>query len=464
MKLIQQETTESNRADEAWTGSQQLLYPSKSSAILYHSRVKMSSIVLPRIMELTISNILDISQLSSFKIAGNGPWTTIVLRFDECMTDASMSPMHRSTPQSCYRRKPPIQMRRDRERMEQHRNLSAEKLVRENNTSRQYNKDENLNQICKDNSALHSSISLFETAIPARREKAQDNLQQEKRPASSILSGTDIEEDEQDRDELQLLGFDLHKETTKIEETRVKTHNQSTVLPNCQVFQDAASVCHRSYSTPNTPEQRNLEGQDAESSLQKSRLETRLGASEPINNTGPECYDDTCESQESADNSEYEHSDETDESTNSETKETTQAPQDRMLERKPKDTQRSNRVPCGKIQIRIINMKHDTRQLTSLPERNNSFRKIILDTYDCKRVMVAETEDLIIKYCMTAEKITNLCAKVEEEESLYGRMRKRHLRDWPNDTLRIKDDGHLKSISEFKKKQPLGLKNYTASL
>ena len=333
--------------------------------------------------------------------------------------------------------------------------------MRENNSSRQYNKDENLNRICKDDSALHS-ISLFETAIPARREKAYD-VQQEKRPTSSILSVTDIKEDEQDRDELQLLGFDLHKETTKVEETRVKTHNQSTVLPNCQVFQDVASACQHSYTTPNTPEQRNPEGQDAESSVQQSSLENRLGASEPINNTGPECYDKTCESQESTDNSEHEHSDETNESTNSETKETTQAPQDLMLKRKPKDTQRSNRVPCGKIQISIINMKHDTRQLISQPERNNSFRKIILDTYDCKHVMVAETEDLIIEYCMTIEKITNLCAKEGEEESLYGGMRKRHLRDWPDDTLRIKDGGHSKSISEFRK-QLLGLKHYTASL
>ena len=125
--------------------------------------------------------------------------------------------------------------------MEQHRNLPAQKIVRENNSSRQYNKDENLNRICKDDSALHS-ISLFETAIPARRKKAQDDVQQEKSLASSILSVTDIKEDELDRDELQLSGFDLHKETRNTEEKRVKTHNQSTVLPNSQVFQDAASV------------------------------------------------------------------------------------------------------------------------------------------------------------------------------------------------------------------------------
>ena len=140
----------------------------------------MPSIGLPRILEQTVSNILDISQLSSFKVAGNGPRTTTVLRFNEFMADASVSPIHRLTPQSCYRRKPPIQMRIDRDRMKQHRNLPAEKIVRQNNSLRQYNKDENLNRICKDDSALHS-MSLFKTAIPARREKAQDHVQQEKK-------------------------------------------------------------------------------------------------------------------------------------------------------------------------------------------------------------------------------------------------------------------------------------------
>ena len=148
---------------------------------------------------------------------------------------------------------------------------------------------ENVNRICKDDSALHS-ISFFETAIPARREKAQDDNTARKMPVSSILSVTDIKEDE-----LQLLGFDLHKETTKIEETRVKTHKQSTVLPNCKVYQDTASVWQHSNTTLNTPGERNPEGLDAENSLQNSSLETRLRASEPINikNTGAECYVET---------------------------------------------------------------------------------------------------------------------------------------------------------------------------
>ena len=140
----------------------------------------MPSIRLPRILELTTSNILDISQLFSLKIAGNGPWTIIVQRFDECVADASVSPIHRSTPQSCYCWKPPIQMRGDRERMEQHRNFSAEKIVRKNNSSRQYNKDENLNRICKDDSALHSII-FFSKQLSPREERKHKTIYSKKK-------------------------------------------------------------------------------------------------------------------------------------------------------------------------------------------------------------------------------------------------------------------------------------------
>ena len=109
-----------------------------------------------------------------------------------------------------------------------------------------------MNRICKEDSTLNS-ISLFEAAIPARREKAQDDIQQEKRPTSSILPVTDIKEEEQDRDVLQLFGFDLHKETRKTEETRVKTHNQSTVLPVSEV---TAHLTHLSKETRRVRTQR----------------------------------------------------------------------------------------------------------------------------------------------------------------------------------------------------------------
>ena len=54
----------------------------------------MPSFGLPKILEQTINNILEEYKLASYKIAGNGPRTTIVLRFDANMADASVSPIH----------------------------------------------------------------------------------------------------------------------------------------------------------------------------------------------------------------------------------------------------------------------------------------------------------------------------------------------------------------------------------
>ena len=187
-------------------------------------------------------------------------------------------------------------------------------------------------------------------------------------------------------------------ETTKIEETTVKTLNPSTVLPDCQIYQDLTFVCQRTYSAPNTPEQRALAGQEAESSLQKYSLQTRLCAREPMNtctnNKGPECCVAKPAKVKSADNSDSEHEyrAESDENKNSKTNETIQTPQDLMLERKPKEPQRANRAPCCKVQLRVIYMNQDTKQPITQPERNNNFNKIMLDTSECKSVMVAETE------------------------------------------------------------------------
>ena len=61
----------------------------------------MPSFVVPKILEQTINNILEESKLASYKIAGNGPRTTIVLRFDANMANASVSPIHQSTTQGC---------------------------------------------------------------------------------------------------------------------------------------------------------------------------------------------------------------------------------------------------------------------------------------------------------------------------------------------------------------------------
>ena len=78
-----------------------------------------------------------------------------------------------------------------------------------------------------------------------------------------------------------------------------------------------------------------------------------------------------------------------------------------------------------------------------------SFKKIIIDTYRDECAIVAEKEDLIVDYCVREKAITNLCAKDGEPENQYCKMRKRHLRDWPDNTSRIKEEGLLDDIKEI---------------
>ena len=142
----------------------------------------MPSFGLPKILEQTINTILEESKLDSYKIAGNGPRTTIVLRFDANMADASVSPMHQSTPQSCYRRKSPGQKRRDGERLQQHVNISRERLDNQNCSFAKFSKIATKIQIYEDDSALHSQSDLdLDTATSTRRQaekKTRDSKKQ----------------------------------------------------------------------------------------------------------------------------------------------------------------------------------------------------------------------------------------------------------------------------------------------
>ena len=61
---------------------------------------------LPTILEQAIKNILEDTKPESYQKAGNGPRTTIILRFRASMADLSVSPLHPSTSQSFYRCNP----------------------------------------------------------------------------------------------------------------------------------------------------------------------------------------------------------------------------------------------------------------------------------------------------------------------------------------------------------------------
>ena len=139
----------------------------------------MPSFGLPRILEQTLNNILEESKLASYKIAGNGPRTTIVLRFDANMADVNVSSMHQSTPQGCYRRKSPGHRRRGGKRLQKQINLSRERLDKQICSFSKHSKIATKIQVYEDDSPLHSQ-SDFDTATSTGRqaEKKRDNKKQ----------------------------------------------------------------------------------------------------------------------------------------------------------------------------------------------------------------------------------------------------------------------------------------------
>ena len=163
-----------NRADGVLISSNRTLYLPQSPANLRHSLVKMPSFGLPKILKQTINNILEESKLVSYK---NGPRTTIVPRFDANMVDASVSPIHQSTPQGGYCQKSPGQKRRDRERLQQQINLSRERIDNQNCSLSKLSEILTKIQAHGDDSALHSQSDL-DPATSTRRQAEQNERQQ----------------------------------------------------------------------------------------------------------------------------------------------------------------------------------------------------------------------------------------------------------------------------------------------
>ncbi|GFR61407.1 hypothetical protein ElyMa_001846400 [Elysia marginata] len=70
------------------------------------------------------------------------------------------------------------------------------------------------------------------------------------------------------------------------------------------------------------------------------------------------------------------------------------------LNKKENHSAASNYLLCDKVQLHIINLNQDTRKKIAQPERNKTFKKLLLDTFEDTCSIVAGTEDLIVEYCI----------------------------------------------------------------
>ena len=150
---------------------------------------------------------------------------------------------------------------------------------------------------------------------------------------------------------------------------------------------DTASVRQHSKDTGSpfyTPERRTRA--ESAGSEQKYSHKLRLSTSVTLN----------------TDHSEDESSDDTNESQHSELDETEKIYQHNIPENEsePNDMQQRIKTLSNRVLLRIFSMTSDTRQRVKQPERNNKFKKIIIDTYRDEYAIVGETEDLIVEYCV----------------------------------------------------------------
>ncbi|GFR96238.1 hypothetical protein ElyMa_006293100 [Elysia marginata] len=94
-------------------------------------------------------------------------------------------------------------------------------------------------------------------------------------------------------------------------------------------------------------------------------------------------------------------------------------------------------------------MNQDIRKKIAQTERNNLFKKLLLDTFEDTCSIVAETDDLIVEYCINKEQIINFFTIEDKEITSYKRMQKRHIKDWPDDTHRIKEEAGPQLLDNF---------------
>ena len=286
-----------NRADGAWIGSWTVVFNlPQSPTNLYRRHFKMPVSGLPTVLELTIDSILENGKLASYKIAGNGSRTPIVLRFDANMADTSVSPIHQSTP---LRWKSTNQRRRERERLEEHENPSTQKIVQQKFGSNAC-RDTTMNpQICGDDSAIHSQ-SVLDTCTGL--ETKQTETQRENSPNNSLPLRANCSNDQHHRDEQQPLDTTTRKRTTEGEKTRMITHgsNKTTGLSNIHNDHDTASVSQHSKDKrlPLYTAERRTRA-DSAGSEQKYNHKPRLSKSVTLNtdHSEDESSDDTNESQ-----------------------------------------------------------------------------------------------------------------------------------------------------------------------
>ncbi|GFR92062.1 hypothetical protein ElyMa_006190800 [Elysia marginata] len=363
----------------------------------------------PTILENILNNMLQESQLASYKLAGNQQRTTQYLRFD-AMADTSVSTYHLSTPAE-VRRKSPSQLRRDRRRIRERYLLSKEDVPVCLNRIESKTKQTPMidkTKITKP-SELDLGLTLFRSDRPSQQElcvSPKYTLPQQPLNAASLPTPTNAKD-----------SIDCYKLDTPMLALNSPENNKQG---HAKLFEKVNAAPPDQELGPKKPESK-FENANAACVSSSSELKFRARSrsrSSPSHTNRSSSESSACSSADGQVTSD----------------------QVETVSKKENHSAASNYLLCDKVQLQIINKNEATRKKIAQPERSNTFKKLLLDTFEDTCSIVVETEDLIVEYCIRKEQIINFFTIEDKEITLYKRMLKRHIKDWPDDTHRIKEE------------------------
>ena len=432
-------------------------------------------------LEGIINSLLEESYLSSFKLSGDQRRSTnvLVIRFESTMADTGVSASLRSnsTParHTVFRRKSPSQVRRDRNRQLQHQHqaVTSERISTSTTTAPLENVEFNDTMTprrisCDSAIAIHSVCTLTSeqnSAIGPRsitHQALNGNAMCEHRDTQcnprviERNNGDDIT----NRNNQSRVSEKTVPNTPTEHNNISESGSRSITETNYTDTDCSESETEFLFDTPRDDPCKRLSPKPIDEGDMSMSTPTIAPPTSKLLNE--RMHDGSTHSSRSESNENSTHSSESEgESTNT------------KIDFKDKEPKREDALIDSSISTKVDLMEFiDHTRISSStkrdgyyrlattiaqPQRNNELRKLILDTgtHENTTVIRAETDDLVVEYCLTRKSIVDFTAKASRvRHARFHKMRMRQLQISQDQTERINRD-HKEDIERIVSLLPL---------
>ena len=347
---------------------------------------------LPTLLECLLNNLMTDSQLTSYKMDGFQEKVTLVLRFGK-MADTNGCLAGHSTPVS-FRRKSTGQVQRDRSRRQTYISSIGEKTMESRELA--------------DHRSAHSRIHCSDLEQNYKTTAAVDH----KKEAIHVSQDVNSTQIDTMKDETDKVKGDANKETELLKVDKLNQVNQETTENN--------NVIGNSKQPTKQKEQQCVSTGDSDYNISKDTsiyVTKRVAQSTDSEHSDRSTTDGL-------------HRDYDDWYTHKECTHNTKQPA-------IADKENSyNKYLCvDAIERRSIRLSNQVIGKVTTPVRNNNIKKYAGFRFDTVSVIMAETDDLILEYCLDKKKITNFIAKDTTRPSRYEERWLDHVKTWKDEYI-----------------------------